>query len=268
MGLPTRDTSRSRAGRNRRRHVRATSIAVNISLIAGLLFLHAPRGQAADEAQDSSSPPITDSPPITEERFAIHGQATYVVQATDGFHAPYHGRNSLSPASNEETVDADLFFGARLWRGAEIWIQPEIDQGFGLDDTLGVAGFPSGEAYKVGAYHPYFRWARAFGAKPSTRAVNGNQSKGLPISSAVIAARTGGCLPPVSSLSPMFSIPTNMRTIRAAISSIGRPWMAGRMITPRMHGAIPSVLRRSATSVPGPCVPGYLISPTSPTAFT
>jgi high affinity Mn2+ porin len=136
MGLPTRDTSRSRAGRNRRRHVRATSIAVNFSLVAGLLFLHAPRGQAADEAQDSTSPPITDSPPITEERFAIHGQATYVVQATDGFHAPYRGRNSLSPAINEETVDAAVF--------------------------LGVAGFPSGEAYKVGADHPYFRWARAF----------------------------------------------------------------------------------------------------------
>jgi high affinity Mn2+ porin len=162
MSLPTQDTSCSRAGRNRRRHLRATSIAVNFSLMAGLLFLHAPRGQAADEAQDSTSPPITDSPPITEERFAIHGQATYVVQATDGFHAPYRGRNSLSPASNEETVDAAVFFGARLWRGAEIWIQPEIDQGFGLDDTLGVAGFPSGEAYKVGAYHPYFRWARAF----------------------------------------------------------------------------------------------------------
>jgi high affinity Mn2+ porin len=50
----------------------------------------------------------------------------------------------------------------RPWSGAELWIQPEIDQGFGLDDTLGVAGFPSGEAYKVGAYHPYLRWQRAF----------------------------------------------------------------------------------------------------------
>jgi len=161
MGLLTQDTSRQRAGRNRRRNVRTTSIAANFLLTVGLLFLHPSRVQAAGESQDSTSP-ITDSPPVTEQRFAIHGQATYVVQATDGFHAPYRGRNSLSPASNEETVDAALFFGARLWRGAEIWIQPEIDQGFGLDDTLGVAGFPSGEGYKVGAYHPYFRWTRAF----------------------------------------------------------------------------------------------------------
>jgi high affinity Mn2+ porin len=46
--------------------------------------------------------------------------------------------------------------------GAEGWITPEIDQGFGLDNTLGVAGFPSGEAYKVGKKQPYLRLPRAF----------------------------------------------------------------------------------------------------------
>ena len=29
-------------------------------------------------------------------------------------------------------------------------MNPEIDQGFGLSNTLGLAGFSSGEAYKVG----------------------------------------------------------------------------------------------------------------------
>ena len=37
-----------------------------------------------------------------------------------------------------------------------------MDQGFGLDNTLGVAGFPSGEAYKVGKKEPYLRLPRAF----------------------------------------------------------------------------------------------------------
>jgi high affinity Mn2+ porin len=37
-----------------------------------------------------------------------------------------------------------------------------LDQGFGLDDTLGAAGFPSGEAYKIGNNQPYFRLQRAF----------------------------------------------------------------------------------------------------------
>jgi high affinity Mn2+ porin len=50
----------------------------------------------------------------------------------------------------------------RLWSGAEAWVNPEIDQGFGLDNTLGVAGFPSGEAYKVGKNQPYLRLQRLF----------------------------------------------------------------------------------------------------------
>ncbi|HWX30763.1 MAG TPA: carbohydrate porin [Steroidobacteraceae bacterium] len=104
---------------------------------------------------------VTTQPP-GEERFAIHGQLTYVEQESNGFNAPYSGRNSLAPSQGRETVDATLFLGARLWSGAEAWVNPEIDQGFGLSNTLGVAGFPSGEAYKVGANQPYFRLPRAF----------------------------------------------------------------------------------------------------------
>lgn len=99
---------------------------------------------------------------VPAERFAVHGQMTYVEQSTDAFRAPYEGPNSLSPRMARETTDATLFLGARLWPGAEGWISPEIDQGFGLDDTLGVAGFPSGEAYKVGRNQPYLRLPRIF----------------------------------------------------------------------------------------------------------
>jgi len=99
---------------------------------------------------------------VAAESFAIHGQATYVEQEDDSFRSPYSGPNSLSRDIGRETTDATLFLGARLWRGAEIWITPEIDQGFGLDNTLGVAGFPSGEAYKVGKSQPYLRLPRAY----------------------------------------------------------------------------------------------------------
>jgi high affinity Mn2+ porin len=104
----------------------------------------------------------TASPESPDDRFSIHWQATYVEQETRGFKAPYHGPNSLSPDMGRETVDSTLFAGARLWSGAEAWINPEMDQGFGLDNTLGVAGFPSGEAYKVGKKQPYFRLQRLF----------------------------------------------------------------------------------------------------------
>ena len=50
----------------------------------------------------------------------------------------------------------------RPWQGAEIWIDPEIDQGFDLGNSFGVAGYLSGEAYKVGENDPYYRMPRAF----------------------------------------------------------------------------------------------------------
>jgi len=65
-------------------------------------------------------------------------------------------------SSTKETADLTLFLGARLWPGGEFYLNPEIDQGFGLSNTVGVAGFPSGEAYKVGRSKPYFRLNRAF----------------------------------------------------------------------------------------------------------
>ncbi len=94
--------------------------------------------------------------------YAVHGQFTYVEQQTSDFNAPYSGPNSLTPDRGAETVDATLYLGSRLWSGAEGWINGEVDQGKGLDGTLGVAGFPSGEAYKVGRNQPYLRMPRLF----------------------------------------------------------------------------------------------------------
>ena len=86
-----------------------------------------------------------------------------MVQGHDAFTSPYRGPQSLeSAARGAETADATLYLGVRPFAGTEIWIDPEIDQGFGLSDTLGVAGFPSGEAYKVGARDPYLKLPRLF----------------------------------------------------------------------------------------------------------
>lgn len=95
-------------------------------------------------------------------RFALYGQATYIAQTTSDFHAPYRGPNSLTPDADSETVSATLYLGARLWRGAELWVNPEADQGSGLDNTVGLAGFPNGASGKVGSNPPYFRLQRAF----------------------------------------------------------------------------------------------------------
>jgi high affinity Mn2+ porin len=116
-----------------------------VGILIGLILLSLAASAAADE-----------------EVFAVHGQFTYVEQQTGSFNAPYRGTNSLTPNIAAETTDATLYLGAKLWPGAEGWLNGELDQGFGLDDTLGAAGFPSGEAYKIGKNQPYLRLPRAF----------------------------------------------------------------------------------------------------------
>jgi high affinity Mn2+ porin len=101
-------------------------------------------------------------PALQMDNFAVHGQTTFLEQYDPPFHSPFTGPNSLIPNEGRETFDATAFLGWRLWDGAEFWVNPEIDQGFGLSGTLGVAGFPSGEAYKVGESVPYARVPRAF----------------------------------------------------------------------------------------------------------
>ena len=141
-----------RAGRTARIAVAAAGLLLPITFVAA---------DSPATAGPSGAPPAAAAVGESPE-FALHGQSTFVEQATDSFRAPYAGPNSLSPHIGRETFDASLFAGWRLWRGAEFWIEPEIDQGFGLDGTVGAAGFPSGEAYKVGQRRPYLRWQRAF----------------------------------------------------------------------------------------------------------
>ena len=110
-------------------------------------------------AADDPAPPDDTAP----QQWAIHGQSTLVWAYQPAFRSSYQGAHSLpAPENGRETFDLTVFGGVRLWQGAEIWVNPEIDQGFGLGNTFGVAGYLSGEAYKLGAVYPYARLARAF----------------------------------------------------------------------------------------------------------
>jgi len=105
------------------------------------------------------APPVVPDP----DNVNFHGQATVSWQGYPAFRSPYEGPNSL-PGSGEgrEVADATLAAGVRLWQGAEAWVDPEFDQGFGLATTHGVAGFTSAEAYKFGSDYPYARVQRYF----------------------------------------------------------------------------------------------------------
>ncbi|HEY1709921.1 MAG TPA: carbohydrate porin [Rhizomicrobium sp.] len=124
-----------------------------LAIALPLLFAAAPALAGGTAANGDAAP----------EDWAIHGQFTNVWQYHPAFHSPYEGANSLSPISvGDETIDLTVYLGFSPWKGGELWADPEIDQGFGLSNTLGVAGFPSGEAYKVGKVDPYFRLQRLF----------------------------------------------------------------------------------------------------------
>jgi high affinity Mn2+ porin len=133
---------------------RATTSALAVPLLAALAL--APRAARADD-------PVAISGGGEADVFAVHGQATFVDQYHPRFASPYRGAQSLDPGQRgDETVDVTAFIGLRPWRGGELWIDPEIDQGFGLSNTLGVDGFTSAEAYKIGKSSPYPKIQRLF----------------------------------------------------------------------------------------------------------
>jgi high affinity Mn2+ porin len=97
------------------------------------------------------------------DRWEIHGQTTYLPQGYPAFRALYTGPNSLTPAPQAQaTWSNSLFLNVRLWEGGEVYYNPELLQGFGLNDTVGAAGFPSGEAQKSNFPYPHYNTSRLF----------------------------------------------------------------------------------------------------------
>lgn len=116
-----------------------------------------------DTAADAASSLLPGAPAASKEkRFGLHAQTTFVPMGDLPFHSPYSGGQSLTGGQLKETWDFTVLAGARLWKGNEVWANGEVEQGFGLSDTYGVAGYPSGEAYKVGAEKPYLKLPRLF----------------------------------------------------------------------------------------------------------
>jgi high affinity Mn2+ porin len=103
----------------------------------------------------------TELPQSTE--WNVHAQTTFLPQGYPAIRAPYTGPDSL-PAGGQlqETWTATAFLGVRLWQGGEFYFDPELAQGFGLNGTLGLAGFPNGEAQKAGSAFPRIRPQRYY----------------------------------------------------------------------------------------------------------
>lgn len=95
--------------------------------------------------------------------FNYHFQQTLITQYKPAIHALYSGKNSLIPQSETQlSLTSTFFFGLKISKFTELYLNPEITAGEGLSGTLGVAGFPNGETYRVGNPKPELTVARIF----------------------------------------------------------------------------------------------------------
>ncbi len=124
---------------------------------------------------------------LKQQRFNLHFQQTIITQYKPSFGAPYTGTNSLlTKSETQSSITTTLFGAARLWKGAQAVFNPELSGGAGLSKTLGVAGFPNGETFRVGATEPkiyiarlYFTQNFEWGKEKDTLTDDNNQLAGL-----------------------------------------------------------------------------------------
>lgn len=93
----------------------------------------------------------SDSTTEKNKKLSIHLQATIIPQYHFNFKAAYSGDNSLEPSEPARTsFSTTLFLSYKPFRNSYIVFNPEAAGGKGLSKTLGIAGFPNGEVYRVG----------------------------------------------------------------------------------------------------------------------
>jgi len=113
------------------------------------------------------------------ERYSVHAQTTNVVQAYPRFRALYDGPNSF-PSGGKANVGSttDFFLGLRLWEGGAVYLNPEIDAGYGLANSVGAGAYVNAAVAKVGRTAPYMRFQRYF--LRQIIGLNGGERRGDP----------------------------------------------------------------------------------------
>jgi high affinity Mn2+ porin len=100
---------------------------------------------------------------LQDSGWNFHFQFTGIIQYNPGFKAPYSGQNSFLPeAERAFSVTTTAYIGRKLWTGASLYFDPEMAGGKGLSSTLGIAGFPNGETFRIGEASPVVYVARIF----------------------------------------------------------------------------------------------------------
>ncbi|HEY3351787.1 MAG TPA: carbohydrate porin [Polyangia bacterium] len=117
----------------------------------------------APPSVDEPRPPAWLRRVFRDEDWNVNFQSTYVWQKHPGFPAPYDGPHSLvHTAESGYTLTATLMLGYRPWRGAEIFVNPEVIQSIELSHLHGLGGFTNAENQRNGSPVPSIYSARAF----------------------------------------------------------------------------------------------------------
>jgi high affinity Mn2+ porin len=133
------------------------ALSAGKTLLSAILAL-APQALRAQPAAPPSTVPAQAPAQATPaavpgdapKSWLLQTQATWIDQAHPSFDSPYEGPNSLvGNSDNERTFSFSLFMGYRIQPGTEVYLDPEEFQGHGVSNTLGMAGFPNGEAVKA-----------------------------------------------------------------------------------------------------------------------
>ncbi len=85
----------------------------------------------------------------------LHFQQTLIMQANNNFPSPYSGQNSfLSKEPPALSVTSNFFLNVYLPDEFRVTFNPELSGGKALSGALGIAGFPNGDAFRIGKPTP------------------------------------------------------------------------------------------------------------------
>ncbi|MFI5192978.1 MAG: carbohydrate porin [Chitinophagales bacterium] len=105
----------------------------------------------------------TGDPLLKDSGWSFHFQFTGIIQYHPDFHSAFSGMNSFqAPAEKAYSVTTTAYIGRKLWTGGSIYFNPEMAGGEGLSQTLGIAGFPNGETFRIGEPKTEVYVARVF----------------------------------------------------------------------------------------------------------
>ena len=111
-----------------------------------------------DSAADPADPPAGTSddsvetmvPHLSDTRFWLSGQANIIFQAHPAFHALYSGKNSFRPDFEHATSRIfTMYTGVRLNNSTELLVDIEDASGFGMSNSLGLAGYTNLDVVRI-----------------------------------------------------------------------------------------------------------------------